>query len=168
MTDCGNNGGVLTEATELNAFSCEWLTFLEFFLRGWHCSRYWKKAEVKSSGGWRSRRSKKRLAGEVGGGVRRWWRFICVLQRSPPLPLGGLFLYPLPTCTPWASRNQASTVVLSQSFAEAPCPGLHAYLGIKPQMPTDTSQVSLVAKEGYCGELVLGGAENSTASCPSQ
>ena len=76
----------------------------------------------------------------------------------------------LPHCqpSPRASRDRASTVVLAQSFAEAPCLGLHAYFGIKPQMPTDTSQVSLVTKEGYCRELVLGVAENRTASCPSQ
>lgn len=91
-----------------------------------------------------------------------------VLQLPPSLLLGAPFLCPLPTCTPWASRHQASTVVLSQPFAEAPCPGLHTYFGIEPQIPTDISQVNLVSKERCRGEPVVGAAENWPASCPSQ
>lgn len=94
--------GVLTEATELNAFYCEWL--ISWVLScGWHCSRYWKKAEIKSSGGWGSRRSKKRLAhinaGEVGGGVRVVAFHLCAPAPSLP-PSGGPFSISFPHLHP--------------------------------------------------------------------
>lgn len=133
--------GVITEGvwwkhSELSSFYCERLTFLEFFLCGWHCSRCWKKVEEKSFGGWRSRRSRKRLAHinarEVGGRVWRWWRFslMCSSSLPPSFPLDAHFSTLSPTAPSWTSRCQVSTVVLAQPLEEAPCPGLHTYFGI--------------------------------------
>ena len=122
-----------------------WLALFSVLEEG-RSKKLWRleiKTFQEASGRWGRRRSAEVVAFHL-----------CAPALS--LPLGALFLYPLPTCTPWASRNQASTVVLSQSFAEAPCPGLHAYLGIKPQMPTDTSQVSLGQKKDIVGNWCSG------------